>query len=114
MSIICPEWGADVKEPGSIEYLRRRGKEPLLEAVGVEQSVLKPRRFIIVCGLSGTNTMMVRWYAANVVDARLTFRKWLSEPWQTMKTDLAGNGVENGLDFKPSQVSWFNIIEDLR
>ena len=100
-----------MKESGYYEYQRRHGGDRVLEAVGVEPFA-NSEPFIIVCGLSGANTMMMRWYATDVYDARTRFREWLAQPWQTMKTDLAGNGIPNGVDFKPSQISWFNIAPE--
>ena len=98
-------------EPGYINYQRRHGRDRVLEAMGVEH-LPGARPFIIVCGGNGPNTMMIRWYAHDVVDARKRFREWLAEPWQTMTTDFAGNSLPNGYDFKPSQISWFNISSE--
>ncbi|MFL6122566.1 hypothetical protein [Actinophytocola sp.] len=99
-------------EPGYIDYQRRHGGDRVLEAVGVDRFP-GARKFIIVCGLSGgASSIMIRWYAHDVIDARKRFREWLSESWQTMTTDLAGNGLPNGLDFKTSQISWFNITTE--
>jgi hypothetical protein len=99
-------------ESGYIKHQRRHGGDRVLEAFGMEKFP-GARPFIIVCGgSSSANTMMIRWYAHDVVDARKRFREWLAEPWQTMTTDFAGNSLPNGYDFKPSQISWFNISSE--
>jgi hypothetical protein len=99
-------------EPGYIAYERRHGRPIVLEMVDTPRPA-NSRAYIIVCGLSGTNTMMIRWYGQNVNDVRQSFRAWLQQPWQrTRETDLAGNPVPNGVDFKPSSISWFNIAPD--
>jgi hypothetical protein len=114
MSIFCPEFTTRGKtvgswsEPGYINYERRHGGDRVLEAVGVGPFP-GGREFIMTCGMGGSRTLWIKWYAHDVEEARRTFREWLAQPWQTMTTDLDGGGIPNGVDFKPGRIDWFNI-----
>ena len=97
------------REPASITYQRRNGGDPILDPLGTRRA-LGTREFIIVCGM-GRNALYIRWFARSVEDARLSFREWLSMPWQTLATDFAGAGLPNGMDFKTTKIEWFSISD---
>jgi hypothetical protein len=96
-------------EPGYIAYQRRTGADTVLEPIS-RPDVPGVREFVMVCGL-GSKVVWIRWYARTIEEARQTFRGWLDKPWQVLTTDFAGNGLVNGLDFKPSRIDWFNIAD---
>jgi hypothetical protein len=96
-------------EPGYIAYQRRTGGDTVLEPFS-RPDVPGVREFVMVCGL-GSQVVWIRWYARTIEEARETFRGWLAKPWQVLTTDFAGNGLVNGLDFKPSRIDWFNIAD---
>ena len=98
------------REPGSVDYERRKGGDRVLEPLGQRQ---RPGEYpyVMVCGM-GARTVWIRWYARNVEEARSTFRTWLAESWQILTTDFQGDGIPNGMDFKPGRVDWFNIAGD--
>ena len=96
-------------EPGSINFERRTGGDPLLEPVGMGYRP-NTNNYIMVCGM-GSRVIWIRWAGMNVDEARDTFRTWLAAPWQTLTTDFTGVGVPNGLDFKPGRIDWFNIAD---
>ena len=98
-------------EPGYIDYERRRGGDRVLEAVGVGPAQGR-HKYIMVCGMGGSRTVWIKWYANDPEHARRTFREWLAQPWQTLTTDMSGAGIQNGLDFKPGRIDWFNIAGD--
>jgi hypothetical protein len=98
---------ARLREAGYIEYQRRRGSDPVLEPVG-QVKVFGQREYIAVCGLGG-RVVFMRWYAWSIDDARKTFADWLREPWRKLTTDIYGNTVPNGHDFKTGRIDWFNI-----
>lgn len=95
------------REPGSIEFERRRGGDRVLEPLGIRRRAGE-REYIIACGM-GNDTVYIKWYACDVHHARESFRLWLGETWQTLATDLQGYGIPNGMDFKPGKIDWFNI-----
>lgn len=97
------------REPASISYQRRYGVDPVLEPLGVPRS-RGANAYVIACGM-GSKVVFIRWYGRDVEDARQTFRVWLSQTWQTLSTDFTGQGVQNGMDFKPGRIDWFNITE---
>lgn len=101
---------ARYREPGSVDFERRRGGDRVLEPVGIRQGPYD-RKYVITCGM-GSSTVFIRWYARNVDEARETFRVWLAETWQTLTTDFTGGGIPNGMDFKPGKIDWFNIAGD--
>jgi hypothetical protein len=100
-------WSSWLREPGYIEYQRRRGGDPVLEPVG-QMRMAEEHEFIIVCGI-GSRIVFIRWYGWNIEDTRQTFTQWLQEPWRKLTTDIYGNAMPNGYDFKTSRVDWFNV-----
>jgi hypothetical protein len=97
------------REPGYISYQRRTGGDPVLEPLDV-WCAPGDREFIMVCGM-GSRTIWIRWHAWTVEDARKSFRGWLGQPWQCLSTDLAGNALPNGFDFKTSRIDWFGLVD---
>jgi hypothetical protein len=98
------------REAAYIEFQRRRGSDPVLEPVG-QVKILGQREYIAVCGVGG-RVVFMRWYAWNIDDARKTFSEWLREPWRKLTTDIYGNTVPNGHDFRTGRIDWFNIAGD--
>jgi hypothetical protein len=99
-----------LREPGYVEYQRRRGGDPVLEPIG-QVKVFGQREYIVVCGVGG-RPVFVRWYAWNIDDARETFVEWMAAPLRKLTTDIYGNPVPHGHDFKPARIDWFNIAGD--
>lgn len=97
------------REPAYIAYRRRTGMDKVLEPTASAQ-VAGRQEFIMVCGM-GSQVVWIRWWARDVCEARETFRRWLGEPWQVLTTDFYGNGLANGLDFKPSKIDWFAVMD---
>ncbi|WP_331969654.1 hypothetical protein [Actinophytocola sp.] len=102
---LMPRW----TEPGYIAYQRRTGADTILEPPAPAQFA-GLQEFIMVCGM-GSQVLWIRWWARDVCEARDTFREWLAKPWQVLTTDFAGNGLVNGLDFKPSKIDWFTVTD---
>ncbi|HEV7649892.1 MAG TPA: hypothetical protein VGP26_17230 [Actinophytocola sp.] len=99
---------ANWREPGYIEYQRRRGTEALLEIVDRPRSP-GDNEFIVVCGVGG-RTPFFRWYAASAKEARTTFAKWIEDDtWWKLTTDVYGNTVPQHHDFKPARIEWFAV-----
>lgn len=96
-----------LREPGYIEYQRRRGGDPVLEPMG-QVRMPGQREYIVVCGIR-TRIVFLRWYAWDIEDARQTFTQWLQVPWRKLTTDIYGNAVPHGHDLNTSRVDWFNI-----